>query len=867
MNHKIRLTNHEPRTKPGSALILAVVLTALLAIIGTVFLMVARIDKIATSAVTENKELEFAVDTVVAKISQQLALDVPGNDLNQEYYDYPDPCNDFLASLEPYQFDANDYRWRQVSDVTGFIERAIPGVKASWDTQDIEITNSAPYLFKAIVEDHKKIELDNNGNLLEQLADADGDGIADSKWIQLDDITSNKGKPIYAAIRIIDNGGMLNVNTAYKFDPNVPGVTTAEVDGSKVTQINLLSFYKGNIDDSNNLHRVRCDGQEPDLVTFNDECAIRIENPDRTNINYLPYDISDELELRNRFILDIYGNTCRIEAAMPKTLPYYLGNPYRHRFAPIDTTPDFLDWKELMNPFDPDEDYNFRHLLTTYNMDRIINPVGGKMLNVNRINPNEPNIVDLYNFIRLGFADAGFADDSVAAQLAVNIKDFSDSDAIVSSLMDSGGLIHYGFEAQPFISEIGIKIDANAPDNPANNHYAVELYNPFNISIPLDGFTLSLSNGTDILLSGAIGPNDFFVVLDSAADFSNPPNSYEYAALQLSGNYNDTTVPPDGIFDSWENYNIALKRTVDGTDIYLDNQPTDPCWFAQGTVKYVQRDDTNWHIVYEDDYDPNDPAGTLGSINSHISGQRNYNLALANHDFITIGDIALPLKIGSNTTPDGTIGRQLKAATAEADIRINLADPAYHYQHIFNYLTVMDPTDYILDPTETRIKGRININTAPWFVIAQLPWVSPQLAHAIVAYRDKTAISGGPDYTLRIGTAGFESIGQLNNVIDANNPNYSIDYYARDPGDQPGFPDLTGGDGAPDDFEERDLIFSRISNLVTVRSDVFTAYILVRIGVDGPQKRVIAILDRSKVSDVNNGKVKVIALHPVPDPR
>jgi len=48
-------------------------------------------------------------------------------------------------------------------------------------------------------------------------------------------------------------------------------------------------------------------------------------------------------------------------------------------------------------------------------------------------------------------------------------------------------------------------------------------------------------------------------------------------------------------------------------------------------------------------------------------------------------------------------------------------------------------------------------------------------------------------------------------------------------------------DGATDDFEERDLIFQRISNLITVRSDVFTAYILVRIGTDGPQRRVIAI--------------------------
>jgi len=51
-----------------------------------------------------------------------------------------------------------------------------------------------------------------------------------------------------------------------------------------------------------------------------------------------------------------------------------------------------------------------------------------------------------------------------------------------------------------------------------------------------------------------------------------------------------------------------------------------------------------------------------------------------------------------------------------------------------------------------------------------------------------------------------------------------------------------------------------------VRSDVFTAYILVRLGRTGPQKRVIAILDRSEVF-TPDGKVKVRALYEVPDAR
>ena len=73
-------------------------------------------------------------------------------------------------------------------------------------------------------------------------------------------------------------------------------------------------------------------------------------------------------------------------------------------------------------------------------------------------------------------------------------------------------------------------------------------------------------------------------------------------------------------------------------------------------------------------------------------------------------------------------------------------------------------------------------------------------------------------------------------------------------------------DEAANDLKERDVIFQRISNLVTVRSDVFTAYVMVRVGELGPQKRVIAIFDRSNV--YNSGDTpRLVALHPVPDPR
>jgi hypothetical protein len=194
-----------------------------------------------------------------------------------------------------------------------------------------------------------------------------------------------------------------------------------------------------------------------------------------------------------------------------------------------------------------------------------------------------------------------------------------------------------------------------------------------------------------------------------------------------------------------------------------------------------------------------------------------------------------------------------EGATA-ADCLVDLRNPAY--RRLFNYLTVIDPSQHTwLTADETRIMGRININTAPAFVLAQLPWlqygdtVPFEKAQAIVGFRN----SRGP----------FQSIGELMQV-DAL-CTLAFDGQDNQHSDAPRGPDLTP-DTSRDDMEERDLIFTRISNLVTVRSDVFTAYIVARIGANGPQKRIIAILDRSQVNS-RDDRVRLIARYPVPDPR
>ncbi len=846
----------EKKTRSASALILAVVLTALLALIGTVFLMVARVDKIATSAVTENKELQFALESVVAEISQQLALDVPGNDPNQEYYDYPDPCNAFLASLEPNESGF----WRQISDVTGYIISP----------------NDVP---ARIVGEHDRIDLSS------PLADADGDGVADSIWIKLNDNTS-RGKPVFAAIRLIDNGGMLNVNTAYKFDPNEP---IGRIDGSSQMQVNLmaLSWRPGycsyDFADETDLRNARCNngiGVDPlNLALYEQNVIWRYG---QLLMPYTPFGIDDELEMRNRFLLNHEGIDTRLEGWGGEFRKAILSTPVTSGGQELDKwfkracfVPSILD--PNLDPSDPNY-YAFRHISTTYNMDRIITPDSknpsipnsGRMLNVNGTVPNDPNVItDLYNHIRMGFADAGFVDDSVAAQLAVNIKDFRDSDPCVS--VYNG---HYGFE-QPcvYISELAhrfLKL-TGFPTAPISftirKSYAIELHKPYESDVYPDPtqWRLAIESyaGSPVPIDWS-GNKRFHVILFE--DPCAPIKGYvDWQIVDYDPNlprlcqYEPNLPPSTVVFDPLTK--IELQRlagsdwiTVDSVNVH---EPNDTRWWVMdANVHSFQRDITRHKCIrrlWDEDFIENNE--TLGSFNNFVDGST-YKIQAhpENQPFTGIGDIGKVFRKAVYSSSLGVYPPDIIGYNNEfeADVRLNLAVPAY--QHIFNYLTVMDPAGHISDPTETRIKGRININTAPWFVIAQLPWVRPQLAQKIVDYRDTNA--------------AFESIGELNNVIDDADPclvNY-INYYSRDFVDQFGFPDLTANDGAPDDFEERDLIFSRISNLVTVRSDVFTAYILVRVGVDGPQKRVIAIFDRSQAGGPA-GKVKIVALHPVPDPR
>jgi hypothetical protein len=198
----------------------------------------------------------------------------------------------------------------------------------------------------------------------------------------------------------------------------------------------------------------------------------------------------------------------------------------------------------------------------------------------------------------------------------------------------------------------------------------------------------------------------------------------------------------------------------------------------------------------------------------------------------------------------------------------------------------------------TGVEGLININTAPWPVLATLPFFTNEQTTAVDAFTYTPSASAGVIGTYaaaanqvddRVDLAKaivdfrnvygpFKSIQDLNrvplfrainnNLIVVAEPTYPLGVFSP-----AGFgaSASAGQTGRPRyDFQERYLLLNQISNLITTRSDTFTAYVLVQgyrnVGVAGltptlvVQRRAAYLLDRNGVTPLNRQP----AHYPVP---
>lgn len=250
-----------PARHRGSLLILCVTVLVIIALVGIAYLQRVRTDQFATDR-HERAYVNHVIQGILNDVTDTLKKDVDDNwNDNHLLYDYPwtvpntynakadteytgsnqapqyghdingyadnvGPEDDrWLASTAPvwYPGGAGEYRWLHLSNLTGVwldlpvkdgptvpIERLIhfsSGQIGQADRSDTDLAivgNIANGLSYAPSSNYQK-----------RGADADGDGILDSRWQWVpSDVRTIGGRKFVMAIRIVDLNAMLNVNTA-----------------------------------------------------------------------------------------------------------------------------------------------------------------------------------------------------------------------------------------------------------------------------------------------------------------------------------------------------------------------------------------------------------------------------------------------------------------------------------------------------------------------------------------------------------------------------------------------------------------------------------------------------------------------------
>lgn len=184
-------------------------------------------------------------------------------------------------------------------------------------------------------------------------------------------------------------------------------------------------------------------------------------------------------------------------------------------------------------------------------------------------------------------------------------------------------------------------------------------------------------------------------------------------------------------------------------------------------------------------------------------------------------------------------------------------------------------------PTE----GLVNINTAPWRVIAALPLLPPSAAGP-----DSNG-NGVPDMTEALAKAivKFRSQnGPYRTIFDLNRvPSYPMEYLGLDPARagrpmSPAFWTALSDLSVTDDdekgyfradsqrpqFVEDHLMLTRISNMITTRSDWYTVYVLVQGWRDAgtnaaelvTERRAAMVVDRTGVISSGNQGLNVLTV-------
>ncbi|MDY6913527.1 MAG: hypothetical protein SVT52_03615 [Planctomycetota bacterium] len=853
------------RNRRGSVLLMVVGLLTILAMLGGTLLIISHMDAKTSDALSAKSQADPIAEGIVSQVQALLKEDLYIDATNGPYGNY-----DGSTSQE---------NWRKFIDhpayESGGLEVEIDHWLASGWYSGITTWAHVSNISGENLNDVNNVTVGAPDN---DYADADGDGDRDARFFDTG-VTNNEGETYYAAVRVIDLAGLLCVNTGAQSDAATMPDTTRPVS------IELSSFLSGCY---SNLHDERCGGTgTTDLEDFSENAAECLLAPSG---DYLPFAIGDEMYLR-----------------------------WLTADAPTETGRLYDEITSLAT--------DKRRQLTTFTCSRSLvrRPTGTftepLVLTGSTINEIRDRVVYMLAQLSIGADDN--ARQHIAAAFVANLWAYQSNGTTgfpwaFNYTVGATSYTAYGVVPQPVITESYARfVQSSQPDPGPHDHKwfaAIEIYNPG--SLPA-GLTYKLA---DTVISVPVsGQRNIYYDYEGYGNL---------AAIAADTGIDQATLN-DGIringLQFYEGKTVKLTCTkLASPEIVIDEvssadlnhsaaSPTD-----SSETDDIRRDDATNRARYNiAAYLHTDDSGgvqqELGESNNltestTLSPDADYSAPIIRKEG-EISDLGELLHIycaghfsdGSDEIPftkrllNSSISAIFDDNPARGRLDPHPDDVAYDrptgytftdYPDVpaaamlSEFFTLVPPDGTRTDITpDSRIYGRININTATEDVLERLPfetnitlsgYTNPVITVSdvvdyIIAYRDMTQHGTSRNYASRSDPAGAD----ITN-LRSNDPNSNID----------GF--LTAGEVAIpladyvtdrilaanggltlDDLkklapylEARDALYRSISNLITVNSDVYAANIVVQLrDSDGNTRytwNYIAVLDRSNCDDTGD---------------
>ena len=339
---------------------------------------------------------------------------------------------------------------------------------------------------------------------------------------------------------------------------------------------------------------------------------------------------------------------------------------------------------------------NYSQLLadyvTFYSAEANLDINSNKRLNINKATPKQ-----IYDRLKT------ILPKELSAQLAVNIVNFRKTTDNIPEILTIDGITYRGVDINPFINEV--MPYSKTPDQYGNRGNYVELLNPWNQSIQIDGWYLEGAFGT-IKLYGNIPAHGYMVITDMytpVSDFGEEvDNGYCYLA-----DYGQ--VPLSNLIIA---KNLHMSKRGDHLQLYDE---------AGNLIDSFNYGNSSKNVSWE----RNDPRVDKVYANPNGSGYSNNRNCVLFHGLNDLDNLR-------------TLGKRSFSHLSDLAF-VSLATPSTQWMTVSDYSTDSYNWGNVLDlfslSNDSEKRGAVNINTASYEVLMALPGMTTDLAKAIVADR------------------------------------------------------------------------------------------------------------------------------------